>query len=218
MGNRGAAAAIFTSLLLLGACGGATDSSSPSPTEATGTTSSATSSTTTVATQTRAAPTTQTPTTQAVTTTSEALPVPAPPPAPRAVEPRVELGILEIPKLGVSKTLFEGVSLNTLDNGPGHWPGTAMPGHIGNVVIGGHRTTKDRPFRDIDQLLPGDEVILSTLEGRFVYRVNRTEIVTPESLWIIDQTPAFTATLFACHPVGSTRERIIVFLDLDDNA
>jgi sortase A len=93
-----------------------------------------------------------------------------------------------------------------------------MPGHIGNVVIGGHRTTKDRPFRDIDQLLPGDEVILSTLEGRFVYKVNRTEIVTPDSMWIIDQTPAFTATLFACHPVGSTRERIIVFLDLDDNA
>lgn len=207
-------AAIFTSLLLLGACGGTKASSSPSPSAATSTTST----TTTVAASTGVTQTTQTPTTEAVTTTSEALPVPAPPPAPRAVEPRVELGILEIPKLGVSKTLFEGVTLNTLDNGPGHWPGTAMPGHIGNVVIGGHRTSKDRPFRDIDQLLPGDEVILSTLEGRFVYRVNRTEIVTPDSLWIIDQAPAFTATLFACHPVGSTRERIIVFLDLDDDA
>lgn len=212
MGTR-SIAAICTSLLVLGACGGATASSSPSPTEATSTTTS----TTAVATQARVTYTTQTPTTQEVTTTSEALPVPAPPPAPRSVEPRVELGILEIPKLGISKTLFEGVSLNTLDKGPGHWPGTAMPGHIGNVVIGGHRTSKDRPFRDIDQLLPGDEVILSTLEGRFVYRVNRTEIVTPDSLWIIDQTPAFTATLFACHPVGSTRERIIVFLDLDDD-
>ncbi len=207
-------AVICTSLLLLGACGGATASSSPSTTEATSTTTS----TTAVVAPARVTATTQTPTTQEVTTTSEALPVPAPPPASRSVEPRVELGILEIPKLGVLKTLFEGVSLNTLDNGPGHWPGTAMPGHIGNVVIGGHRTTKDRPFRDIDQLLPGDEVILSTPEGRFVYRVNRTEIVTPDSLWIIDQTPAFTATLFACHPVGSTRERIIVFLDLDDNA
>lgn len=208
------AAAICTSMVLLGACGGATAFSSPT----TSATTSTMATTTTVAAQTRVTPTTQVPTTEAVTTTSEALPVPAPPPAPRAVEPRVELGILEIPKLGISKTLFEGVSLNTLDNGPGHWPGTAMPGHIGNVVIGGHRTTKDRPFRDIDQLLPGDEVILSTLEGRFVYRVNRTEVVTPDSLWIIDQTPAFTATLFACHPVGSTRERIIVFLDLDDNA
>lgn len=212
MGTRGTFA-ISTSLLLLSACGGATAYSSP-----TSSSSSPTSTTSTLTTQVLATPTSQTPTTQEVTTTSEALPVPAPPPAPRSVEPRVELGILEIPKLGISKTLFEGVSLNTLDLGPGHWPGTAMPGHIGNVVIGGHRTTKDRPFRDIDQLLPGDEVILSTLEGRFVYKVNRTEIVTPDSMWIIDQTPAFTATLFACHPVGSTRERIIVFLDLDDNA
>ena len=215
MGARGNFA-ISTSLLLLSACGGATTNSSPPSSISTSTSSPPT--TTTVPIQTRVTTTTVTPTTQEVTTPSEALPVPAPPPAPRAVEPRVELGILEIPKLGISKTLFEGVTLNTLDLGPGHWPGTAMPGHIGNVVIGGHRTTKDRPFRDIDQLLPGDEVILSTLEGRFVYRVNRTEIVTPDSLWIIDQTPAFTATLFACHPVGSTRERIIVFLDLDDNA
>jgi len=121
---------------------------------------------------------------------------------------------MEMPKIGVTKTLFEGVSLTVLDYGPGHWPGTAMPGHVGNVVIGGHRTSRDRPFRNIDQLVIGDEMILTTSEGRFVYRVTGTEIVTPDAIRIIDQTERFTATLFACHPVGSTRERYIVHLEL----
>lgn len=131
-------------------------------------------------------------------------------------EPIVELGSLEIPSLGVVKPMLEGVSLSVLDHGPGHWPGSAMPGHVGNVVIGGHRTSHDKPFRNIDQLLPGDDVVLNTLEGRFVYEVTSTEVVTPDAIWIIDQTAAFTATLFACHPVGSTKERIVVHLELTD--
>ena len=177
------------------------------------TTSTSASSTTTSTTSTTEAPATTT-TTMAATTTSEALPVPVAAPAPRAREPIVELGTIEIPTLGVTKPLLEGVSLTVLDHGPGHWPGTALPGHVGNVVIGGHRTSHDRPFRNIDRLVIGDDVILSTSEGRFVYKVTSTEIVTPDAIRIIDQTAAFTATLFACHPVGSTRERFVVHLEL----
>ena len=154
-------------------------------------------------------------TTTMVATTTEALPVPLAAPAPRAKEPIVELGTLEMPKIGISKSLFEGVSLTVLDNGPGHWPGTAMPGHVGNVVIGGHRTSHDRPFRDIDQMAVGDEMILTTNEGRFVYRVTSTEVVKPDAIRIIDQPSAYTATLFACHPVGSTKERFVVHLEMD---
>lgn len=176
-----------------------------------------TSTTTTVqpttTTSTTAAPTT-TSTTLPATTTSEALPVPRDVPAPRAQDPIVELGTIEMPKIGVSKPLFEGVSLTVLDHGPGHWPGTAMPGHVGNVVIGGHRTSHDKPFRNIDQLAIGDDVVFTTAEGSFTYKVTSTEIVTPDAIRIIDQTSAFTATLFACHPVGSTRERYIVHLEL----
>lgn len=91
-----------------------------------------------------------------------------------------------------------------------------MPGSIGNVVIGGHRTSHDKPFRNIDQLVAGDDVVLTTTEGRFVYKVTSTEVVKPNAIWIIDQTPAFTATLFACHPVGSTRERFVVHLELSN--
>jgi sortase A len=143
-----------------------------------------------------------------------ALPQPISPPPPRSKEQHVEVGTIEIPKIGVSKTLLEGISLNTLDKAPGHWPGTAMPGQPGNVVVAGHRSSKDRPFRHIDQLVPGDEVIMTTGDGRFVYVVTGTQIVLPDAMWIVGQTPDSTATLFACHPVGSTRERIVVFLQL----
>jgi sortase A len=142
------------------------------------------------------------------------LPVPKPVPAERAQEQYTELGTIEIPTLGVSKKLLEGVSLNTLDIAPGHWPGTAMPGQQGNVVIAGHRVSHDHPFKQVDKLKPGDEVIMTTAEGRFVYHVTSTEIVAPDAIWIIDQTPDATATLFACHPPGSTRQRIVVHLAL----
>lgn len=124
------------------------------------------------------------------------------------------LGTIEIPKIGISKTLYQGISLHTLDKGPGHWPGTAEPGQPGNVVVGGHRTSHDRPFRNVDQLVAGDEIIYTTPAGRFVYRVTGAEVVTPDRIDIITQTPAFTTTLFACHPPGSTRYRYIVYAEL----
>lgn len=201
-------------VLLVGCGDDAVEQAAPSTTALASTTTRAPTTTTTApaTTSTTAAPVTTT--TMAPTTTTEPLPVPLAAPEPRAKEPIVELGTIEMPSIGVSKPLLEGVSLTVLDHGPGHWPGSALPGHIGNVVIGGHRTSHDKPFRNIDQLVIGDEVILSTGEGRFVYTVTSTEVVTPDAIRIIDQTDAFTATLFACHPVGSTRERYVVHLEL----
>ncbi len=160
------------------------------------------------------AATTTVTTVPAPTTTLEPLPVPADPPPPRSKEPYVELATMEIPALSIVTPLLEGISLNTLDLGPGHWPGTALPGQLGNVVIGGHRTSHGKIFRNIDRLVPGDEIIFTTADARFVYAVTETTIVTPDAMYIVDQTRAHTATLFACHPVGSTRERIVVHLEL----
>jgi sortase A len=209
-------AASFAVVLLVGCGDDAVQQAATTSTLAATTTTRTPSTTTTVpaTTSTTIAPTTST--TEMPTTTSEALPVPLDAPAPRANEPIVELGTIEMPTIGVNKPMFEGVSLTVLDHGPGHWPGSAMPGHVGNVVVGGHRTSHDKPFRNIDQLATGDEVIFTTSEGRFVYRVTSTEVVTPDAIRIIDQTAAFTATLFACHPVGSTRERIVVHLELSN--
>jgi sortase A len=141
--------------------------------------------------------------------TTVVLPIPAPPPGPSADEPLVELGSLSIPAIGVDVPLFEGVTLPTISHGPSHWPGTALPGQVGNVVVAGHRVTHTRPFRNLDELQPGDQAVFTTAEGTFTYELTGIEVVTPDRLDIVQQTMAYTATMFACHPPGSARERIV---------
>jgi sortase A len=140
------------------------------------------------------------------------LPVPQPPPDPNSDAETPPLFRIRIPKIGLDQTVFDGVTKKALDDGPGHWPGTARPGEVGNMVIAGHRTSHTRPFVDLDLLVPGDEVVFGEDGDAVTYRVMRTEIVPPDALWITDPTPDATATLFACHPKGSTRERIVVRL------
>ncbi|MFM8529036.1 MAG: sortase [Actinomycetota bacterium] len=140
----------------------------------------------------------------------ESLPVPENVPPEGTVEPEVKVGAIYIPKLTVLQTIYRGVTMPTLDKGVGWWPGTALPGKIGNVVLGGHRVSKKKPFRNLDQLQAGDEIFLSSDEGNYVYLVDRVFIVNPTDVWIVDQTNEATLTLFACHPPGSTRERIVV--------
>lgn len=83
------------------------------------------------------------------------------------------------------------------------------------MVIAGHRTAHNRVFRDIDRLVEGDEIIVSTIDGgRHVYEVTEIFIVEPHEVWIVDPTPTGRATLFACHPPGSVRQRIVAFADL----
>ena len=138
----------------------------------------------------------------------------APPLDAHASEPVIEMGTISIPKIGVTTTMYEGIRLTTLDYGPGHWPGSALPGRPGNVVVAGHRSSKHQVFREVDRLAPGDEIVFEDATGRHVYRVDRVEIVEPTAMWIVDPTETPTATLFACHPPGSTRQRIVVFADL----
>ena len=209
----------FVALLCLGGCGDdqsavtATAPASTSSTVTTSTTTPPTTSTSSTTSSSTSSSSTTTSTTSTTTTVPDTLPNPEAVPAdPRAAEPLVQLGTIEIPKIGVSKPFFEGITLTTLDHGPGHWPGTAMPGQQGNVVVAGHRVSHDKPFRHLEQLEPGDDVIFTTDAGQFVYKVTSTEVVYPSAVWIADQTADYTATLFACHPAGSTKQRIVVHL------
>lgn len=141
------------------------------------------------------------------------LPVPVYPPGPGEVDPEIYIGEMEIPAIMLKSPINFGITDATFDRGVGWWPDTARPGEVGNVVLGGHRTSWPRPFRYVDQLEPGDEIVFTTDTGRFVYAVSRTEVVYPDAIWIVDQTEAATVTLFACHPVGSTAQRIVIFAD-----
>ena len=157
-----------------------------------------------------ALPTTTT-TVEATTTTTAPVTKPIDPPLnPRAATAIVKIGEIQIPKIGLVHPVYEGVTLTVIDQGPGHWPGSAVPGQLGNAVFAGHRVTHSRPFRRLDELVPGDDIIFKMSNGTFTYKMTRTEIVFPKDVWIVNPTTDATATLFACHPPGSARQRIVV--------
>jgi sortase A len=135
---------------------------------------------------------------------------PTPPTAPPRPKPKTQIGEIRIPKIGLVHPIYEGVTLDVVDHGPGHWPGSAVPGQLGNSVFAGHRVTHSHPFRNLDQLVPGDEVFFTTRHGEFTYRVTSQEIVSNKDTGIVKPTPEATLTLFACHPPGSAKQRIVV--------
>ncbi len=116
--------------------------------------------------------------------------------------------------------MVAGVEKDDLKKGPGHYPETPLPGQLGNAAIAGHRTTFGQPFFDVDKLEVGDEIIVTTLAGRYVYRVTGQQIVSPSDYQVIsttDPTKA-TLTLTSCHPKYTARERIIITAELDPAA
>lgn len=132
-----------------------------------------------------------------------------PPPADIGV-----LGRIVIPRLGVDASLLEGDELAVLDFGPGHRIGSALPGEVGNVVVAGHRTTHSRPFRDLDQLQPGDDLFFETSTGTYQYQFVVHDVVSPSEGEITDQPYGYVATLYACHPPGSARTRLVAYFRL----
>jgi sortase A len=142
------------------------------------------------------------------------LPRPAPLPAQWARVPLVEKGRIQIPKIGVDQVVHQGVEQMVIDAGPAWWPGTAEFGGWGNVVLAGHRTTHTEPFRRTGELVPGDLIQLSDPTGGYTYRVTGSQVVNPSALWIVDQHPGRTLTIFTCHPIGSSAERLVIHAEL----
>jgi sortase A len=169
------------------------------------------------------APASTTSTTLAPTTTTTAAPAPVAPTALPAsahkvnlggdvhpIVPATQIGRIVIPKINLDHPIFEGIDETVIHWGPGHWPGSAMPGQVGNTVFAGHRVTHTRPFYDIDLLNPGDDIIVHTAAGTFTYQVTGHQIVTPKDTWIVNPTPTATITIFACHPKHSAAQRYVV--------
>jgi len=133
------------------------------------------------------------------------------PPQPSAAPPEGTLvGRIEIPRLGVSAIVLEGVGNKTLRRAVGHIPETPLPEAGGNVGLAAHR---DSFFRDLKDVRKDDVITLETLEGTFQYRVEWTKIVEPEDTEVLGNTQVPALTLVTCYPfyyVGSAPERFIV--------
>jgi sortase A len=124
------------------------------------------------------------------------------------------IGRVAIPAVGADFVVVEGTDGATLRKGPGHYPDTTFPGLRGTVAIAGHRTTYLAPFREVDELDAGDEIVLTMPYGRFAYAVERTQIVKPDALWVTRDVGYDRLVLTACHPLYSAAERIVVFARL----
>jgi sortase A len=123
---------------------------------------------------------------------------------------------LSIPRLNADLYVFEGTDADDLRLGPGHMPGTAMPGMKGNCVIAGHRDTHFRVLKDIRM---GDEIVLETANGHFTYTVDNTAIVKPTNTSSLQPTRSGVLNLITCYPfyyLGSAPKRFIVTAKLDE--
>ncbi len=107
-------------------------------------------------------------------------------------------GRLRIPAIGLNTVVVNGTDPDDLRMGPGHYPDTTFPGLGGTVAIAGHRTTYLAPFRDIDALGSGDQLVLEMPYGTFTYVYDRQEIVKPTATYVT-RTSATTSS--CCRPV-----------------
>jgi sortase A len=151
--------------------------------------------------------------------------------APVQPRPQPDFGeafaFLHIPAFGPNWTpraVMEGTDPDVLADGPGHYENSAMPGQIGNFAMAGHRVGKGSPFLELDELEPGDAVVVETIDHWFVYRVQSTEIVDPRQTNVVAPTPdgpfdgpATKAwlTMTTCNPEFSARQRLVVHALLD---
>jgi sortase A len=145
---------------------------------------------------------------------SEASAVPPGPdtlfPAPAGVLRQGPLGLIEIPRLGTSAVIVDGVDSYALSIGVGHIPGTAYPGEMGNIGLAAHR---DSFFRRLGHVQPMDRIRLITPRGHTDYFVDFTRVVNPSHVSLLRPSPHPVLTLVTCYPfqfIGAAPQRFVV--------
>lgn len=167
-------------------------------------------------------------------------PTEQPPGRPEQVPLGEGFAFVRIPVFGLDyvRVILEGTDADKLDEGPGHYPDSAMPGEVGNFAMAGHRVGEGSPFLDLDTLVPGDAIVVETRTEWYVYRVlgDRAsgdfaapggvpgrQIVDPSAVEVVGPVPGNPdasptrrlLTLTTCHPKFSARQRLILHAELD---
>lgn len=140
------------------------------------------------------------------------------------------IALVRIPEFGDAFVVpvIEGVRADDLARGLGHYPGTAMPGALGNFAVAGHRVTHGEPFRDLPELEVGDQVLVETVDAVYTYELGSDPeelIVQPDDTWVLDPVPGEGAdappdrariTLTTCADLFQSPDRMIAFGRLVD--
>ena len=119
-----------------------------------------------------------------------------------------------IPAIQVDAPIVQGDGWEQLRRGVGQHIGTASPGQNGNLVLSAHNDIFGEIFKNLDMLLPGDTVTISTMGEQFTYVIKGTEIVEPTEVSVMDPTTTPSLTLISCYPYLIDNKRIVVFGEL----
>jgi sortase A len=129
-------------------------------------------------------------------------------------------GLLRIPRFGddYARPIVSGTTEDDLQQGVGHYDGSAWPGAVGNLALAGHRTTYGAPLARIAELQAGDPLVVQTAEGYYTYRVTESLIVRPQQVEVVAPVPGEPGavptermiTMTSCHPRYSARQRYVV--------
>ena len=153
-------------------------------------------------------------------------PDPGPPVVGTAPEEDVQFGNMIIPRFGADyiRPIREGIDVeDVLNLGVGHYPGSAMPGAVGNAAFAAHRTGHGSPFFDIEKIQVGDHIFIETEAGWYQYSMRSLEYVQPTGVGVLAPVPQAPGvepkdrilTLTSCNPVFTASERIILYSTYD---
>ncbi|MGO9955629.1 MAG: sortase [Solirubrobacteraceae bacterium] len=132
----------------------------------------------------------------------------------RQITTGAAIGQIDIPRIGQTYNVIQGTDTQSLEEGPGHYPSTALPGMGETVAIAGHRTTYLAPFRFLNDVSAGDRIVVTMPYGRFVYVVSDQQVVQPTDWGVTDNVGYDRLVLSACDPLYSATQRIVVFARL----
>ncbi len=134
----------------------------------------------------------------------------AAPPKPAFQTASEQLVRIRIPAIQVDAPIVLGDDWEALKNGVGLNAFSPAPGSNGNVILSGHNDIFGQVFKDLDQLKPGDEIILLTEKTAYTYSVQGSTVVMPNQVEVMAQTPDATLTLISCYPYLVDDKRIVI--------
>lgn len=142
-------------------------------------------------------------------------------------KPGDAIAVMRIPRLGASWrwAVVEGVERRYLAEGPGHYPGTAMPGEVGNFAVAGHQVTHGSPFAQLSTMRAGDIIEVDFRGRRYTYVADSTQVVDPFAVGVVLPVPDKPGakptkkliTLTTCHPELRSSERFVVYGHLESS-
>jgi sortase A len=134
------------------------------------------------------------------------------------------LGRLTIARIGLDTPVLAGarrplslardIDQDLLRLAPVHYGLTPLPGAGRPFAVAGHRTTYGAPFLHVNDLKPGDRIVVTTPYARLRYSVAKKTVVKPSNVTVLYDR-GYDLVLTTCHPPYSARSRLIIWGRLD---